>query len=753
MQSLRLRLITPFVAGTIVLTLLLASYTYISSRQAVTDAVLLIAEAKTNEIVNSIKILFNSMNSNIHHLAADQHLAELFDSNGDKRILKETKEWLTILTNNNEYYREVIVLDTEGICIASSNTGHIGRSYTQDYYAQEALMGRFLFDDSSIGRVTLRFSTSIAGPIVIRNKIVGALLIQNDLPQVVNYRSEATFDTQTVSSSLLTEEGLFTAHKNKKLIGNKSKLYPQLYKKLYDEAARGNPIQYEMNGEEYIGYARLDPFTNWMVITSGKKTEVFASAYKTGLTVLGISCLFLFLITSLVVLFANGILSSLLSLISYAKAVSEGNLQLDLKTTTRKDELGILHKALQHLVFTLRTTLAETQKASTMKGQFLANMSHEIRTPLNAIIGISHITLSEPDLSERVRDFIKKIQLSGHSLLGLINDILDVSKIEAGMLSLETISFNLEEIGNNAIRIQQDNAKKKGVDLRISYPKDMPHNYVGDPLRIGQVLNNLLGNALKFTKDGEVAVEYSKGLVPKGFIPDPSAGDLPKNAECIWVHVTDTGIGMTETVMASLFKPFVQADASTTRQFGGTGLGLAISSQLIKLLHGDIFIKSTVGEGTCFSFFIQLPISADDNKKDFKEVDIKTAFSNMNLQEKTILVAEDNLINQMIMRELLKPTKANIIIANNGQEAVDIVKEKEINIVFMDLQMPVLDGLQATSIIREFATSEMLPIVAVTANAMKEDKEKGFARGMDSYITKPLDPKQLLSVLREYFPE
>ena len=205
--------------------------------------------------------------------------------------------------------------------------------------------------------------------------------------------------------------------------------------------------------------------------------------------------------------------------------------------------------------------------------------------------------------------------------------------------------------------------------------------------------------------------------------------------------------------MASLFKPFVQADASTTRQFGGTGLGLAISSQLIKLLHGDIFIKSTVGEGTCFSFFIQLPISADDNKKDFKEVDIKTAFSNMNLQEKTILVAEDNLINQMIMRELLKPTKANIIIANNGQEAVDIVKEKEINIVFMDLQMPVLDGLQATSIIREFATSEMLPIVAVTANAMKEDKEKGFARGMDSYITKPLDPKQLLSVLREYFPE
>ena len=750
MHSLRLRLITPFVVGTMVLTLLLASYTYVSSRQAVNDAVLYIAEAKANQIISSIKILFNSMNFNIHHLVADPHLAKLFAKNSTEKTIESTNNWLTILTNNNEYYREIMIIDNKGVCISSSNPGQIGRSYAEEYYVQEALSGRFIFDNSNVGRVTLRLSASLAGPITIKNQIVGALIIQNDLPQLVDYKSQGTFDTQVVSASILTLDGLFVAHKNKKIIGNKAKLSPKLYIHLHAIAARGNSVQYNFDGEEYLGYAKLDPFTNWMIIISGKEKEVFASAYQTGLTVLSISCLFLVLITSLIVLFANGILSSLLSLISYAKEVSEGNLELELKTTTRKDELGILHKSLQHLVFSLRTILIETQQSNSMKGQFLANMSHEIRTPLNAIIGISHITLSEKGLSDRVHDFIKKIQLSAHSLLGLINDILDVSKIEAGMLSLETISFDLKEIGENALRIQQENANQKEVAICLSYPADMPRHYIGDPLRIGQILNNLLSNALKFTQVGEITVTYSIGSIPVDFVPEPHTGIAPNNAKCIWIHVTDTGIGIPEQVLPNLFKPFVQADASTTRQFGGTGLGLAISSQLIRLLHGDIFVQSTVGTGTCFSFFMQLPLSAEIPEANMKKIDIKTAFSNMNLEGKSILVAEDNLINQMIMCELIKPTKATIIIAKNGQEAVDIVRKQHFDIIFMDLQMPILDGLAATSIIRKFATAEELPIIAVTANAMKEDKEKGFSSGMNRYITKPLDPKQLLAVLNEY---
>ncbi len=743
MQSLRIKLIAPFIAGTMVLTLLLAWYTYTSSRQAVEDAMMLISEAKTDQTAGSMTLLFKSMATNIQNLVADAHVTSLFADEHGNNIIKTT-DWLDIITSGNEYYRDLLIVDQNGVCVASSNPGHVGISYAGLDYVRQALTGRFTLGESAVGRVTKRFSAIMAGPIDVDGEIVGALIMMNDFPQIVDYRERSTHDDQTVFTAMLSPDGLFTAHKDKDLMGNETRLFPGLYKELSAVGEKGGVVHYSLFGHAYIGYARVEPTTRWVVVTSGRQSEVFAPAYETGLTVLGISFVFLCLISLVVIRFANGILSLLLSLIDYARQVSEGNLELKLEATSRNDELGVLHTALQRLVMALQAMLEETRKASTMKGQFLANMSHEIRTPLNAIIGMAHLTLREGGLSPRVHDFINKIQLSAKSLLGLINDILDISKVEAGMIELEHIPFDLKEVLENVLLIHQESAFGKGLSLELDYAEGTPRFFYGDGLRIGQILNNLLSNAIKFTTSGGVRLRCWREDPPTDG-PEELAG-----TDCIRISVSDTGIGMTPEVLETLFQPFTQADASISRQFGGTGLGLAISDRLVALLHGRFSVTSTPGQGTTFSFFMRIQEAPGGLLAETPDANLDTAFGQLQLQGVTILVAEDNLINQIIMDEFIRPSGATVLLAANGLEAVETVKSRHVDLIFMDLQMPVMDGFEATSRIREFADADSLPIIAVTANALKEDREKGFARGMNGYITKPIEPKLLLEVLRTW---
>jgi len=520
-------------------------------------------------------------------------------------------------------------------------------------------------------------------------------------------------------------------------------LFPDLYAELASLGEQGGYVRYSLQGLTYVGYAQVDPLSKWVVVTSGKESEVFASAYRIGLTVLGLSFAFLCLISFVVVRFANGILSSLLSLISYAKEVSEGDFSHKLKDTTREDELGVLHISLQRLVDALQAMLLETQEASKMKGQFLANMSHEIRTPLNAIIGMTHLSLRDAALSPKQQDYLAKIKTAAHSLLGLINDILDLSKVEAGMLELEDTVFNLRETMKNLLSIHQDGASSKGLELSLEYPADVPEHFIGDPLRISQVVNNIISNAVKFTSQGGVIVRVAQEEREDG---KGEAVDI--NRQCMRISVTDTGIGIAENVLATLFQPFTQADASISRQFGGTGLGLAISDKLVRLLGGVFSVRSTVGGGTTFSFTMLLRPNPDGGLHTAEELSLDDAFADLDIAGKRILIAEDNAINQLIMQELIAPSGARVVMADNGQLAVDAARTQKFDLVFMDLQMPVMDGLEATRIIRTFADMNTLPIIAVTANAMKEDKDRGFASGMNDYITKPVEPGRLLEILR-----
>jgi signal transduction histidine kinase len=736
MNSLRVKLLLPFIAGTLTLTLSLAWYTYNSARKAVEDAMLHLAASSANHTAGSMTLLYKSLATALRHTVEDAHVTALFEHTPVSAKDEEAAAgWLETIIQSNDFYRDIMIVDKKGVCVASSNPGYAGISYADKDYVRQALAGEYALDEPAVGRVTKRFSLTAAGPVYMDSGVEGALIIVNDFPGIVDYDSSSAYGKQSVFTAILNPEGLFMAHVDNGIMGNRQRSYPELYRELIRVGHQGGAVDYILDGKNYVGFAVVEPFSNWVVITSGTRREVFASAYMTGVTVLGISLTFLAVVSLVVAHFANGILNSLLSLIGYAQRVSEGHFDETLEDSGRKDELGVLHSALQHLVRTLRAMLLESQEASNMKSQFLANMSHEIRTPLNAIIGMTHLSLREPDVPARQREYMERIQTAAKSFLGIINDILDISKVEAGRLVLENAPFSLEEVIDGVFAIHHDEAANKGLFLRSEYAPDAPRRFVGDPARIGQVVGHLVHNGVKFTQSGGVTLRCR-------------CEELPQDAAVMRVSVEDTGIGIPENVLNKLFQPFTQADASSTRRFGGTGLGLSISQRIVQLLGGTLSVTSKPDRGTVFSFTMRLAI--DTQSIEAARGEILSDPEQPDLAGRRILVAEDNAVNQMIMEELLTPFGAEVVMADNGQLAVEAVQNSRFDMVFMDIQMPVMDGLEASRRIRSRFDAGALPIIAVSANVMKEDREKGMAAGMNAYIGKPVDPAELQEALRQW---
>lgn len=758
MQSLRIKLIAPFVAGTFIFTLLLAWYTYSSARNAVEDAMLTVSEAKTDQTLSSMNLLFKSLSTNMHSLVSDRNVTRIFCQNNssnsapsanatmpcsdpginaDSKLLGDTASWLVELVENNRFIRDFLILNKEGVCVVSSNESYVGTSFADASYVHMALQGVFNFDNFNVGKVSKQFSTYFAGPIDVYGRIEGALVAIVDFPKLVNYQTD-TFDSGEISTSLLSGDGVFMAHKDLQIMGNDALDYKSLYKELLVVAEKGGEVRYVMDGVDYTGYAAYEPTTRWLVITSGKDEAIFAPAYKQGLIVLSTSMVFLLLISFVVIRTGNSIINSLLSLINYAKHISDGDVDYVLPPTTRADELGVLHRSLQKLVSSLQKMLAETQAANKMKDEFLANMSHEMRTPLNAIIGMSHLALEGEVPEEKQKFYIQKIKLAAGSLLGVINDILDLSKIEAGKLAVEEVVFNPYEVLKNALDIHQEKAAAKNITLSFEYEFDQKMCFWGDPLRLGQVLNNLISNALKFTSSGSVQVRCWL---------DATAGENEEKQ--MRFRVIDTGVGIPSDLQSKLFQPFTQADASITRKFGGTGLGLAICDHLVHLMDGQIFLSSEPGKGSVFSFYIRVKVAKECSEKS-ESSSLFDSFGRLGIQGRRILLVEDNEINTMILEEFLEPTGAKVKSVTNGQEAVEAVKEQLFDLILMDMQMPVMGGLEATEIIRGLPHGASVPIVAITANALKEDKERGLAVGMDDYMTKPIEPSDFLKMLRKW---
>lgn len=381
------------------------------------------------------------------------------------------------------------------------------------------------------------------------------------------------------------------------------------------------------------------------------------------------------------------------------------------------------------------------ENASRAKTMFLANISHEIRTPLNGIIGLCEI-LSDMDLSHEASSLVKNILTEANMLFGLINNILDLSKIEAGKLEFEHIEFNLRELLLEVANIFTLRAKEKGLDFYCDIPSELPQIVIGDPTRIRQVLYNLLGNAVKFTLKGSV------GLSCKILQQD-------QQVVSIEFYIKDTGIGIPSSKLKDIFQAFVQADASMTRRFGGTGLGISLSKELIELMGGELRCESKEGEGSVFSFNLTMPF-ADKRDIIFDNECRNEELVSPNCQQGClgcVLVAEDYESNQKVVKRHLETAGFCVDIASNGREVIELFKKNKYNLVLMDIQMPEMDGYTATEKIRDIEKINNLsptPIIAMTAHALKSDKEKCLSCGMNDYISKPIRKKELISLVSKW---
>jgi len=481
--------------------------------------------------------------------------------------------------------------------------------------------------------------------------------------------------------------------------------------------------------------------------------EISKAVVQTSVTAL----LFLILGALAVYYFARRWTRPIQKLVHFSHELASGDFTATPHISIRTDdEIGLLVAALEEMADSLRYSYAQLEDhshileekvekrtrelatardkalaAAQAKSDFLANMSHEIRTPMNAVIGMAYLAMDGAE-NRQQRDYLNKILTASETLLVIINDILDFSKVEAGKLSLEAVDFHLAETLDNVASVNAIAANVKGLDLLFDYPPDLPPLH-GDSMRLGQVLLNLVNNAVKFTEQGQVKVGVE--------VLEQSDAEIE-----LQFKVADSGIGMSKEQLSNLFQAFSQADTSITRQYGGTGLGLAICKQLVELMHGEIRVESEPGAGSCFNFRIRFELGHADTlamPQAYQQVPQDMLQS---LHGTRLLLVEDNEINQQVAEGLLARVGVSLQIVHNGQQAVEAVRSDAFDGVLMDMQMPVMDGLEATRLIRANGEKD-LPIIAMTANAMPGDREKCLKAGMNDHVSKPVDPNQLYATL------
>lgn len=413
----------------------------------------------------------------------------------------------------------------------------------------------------------------------------------------------------------------------------------------------------------------------------------------------------------------------------YKESAENKTIELLEKEIELNKELSVNQEKLERYISELEDTRIQLEQSTKAKSEFLATMSHEIRTPMNAIMGMTHLLQKDQPRKDQLEP-LNILDFSGKTLLTLIDDVLDFSKIEAGRLEFERTEFDLHSLVGTIIETFKAQASEKEIDLKSSIDEEIHNVLIGDPARLTQIINNLLSNAVKFTENGFVELSVKQ------------VSESEENVSVQFI-VRDTGIGIPEDRVETIFESFTQASGSTKRLYGGTGLGLSISKQLTELQGGTLQLETEVDKGT--TFFVDLSFEKGDPEALIEVVSEDVQSDEARIRGKHILLAEDNVVNQKVMLRFLERWEIQLTIVENGQEAIERLQNEDFDLILMDLQMPVMDGYEATTRIRKLTEPKKrdIPIIALTAAALKEVKEEVYASGMNDFVTKPFNPGEL----------